>query len=242
MIASVTHSSPETNLKRPCWFYNLKGCYSYQVIRNWQLQLRQERMNQQGEHLPDAVIMLEHLPVYTLGTGASEAFVKFDLNNPPCEVYRIERGGEVTYHGPGQLVFYPILNLKFHKKDLRWYLRSLEEVVIQTLKLYGLSAYRINGLTGVWLDEKKIAAIGISASKWITMHGVALNVVNDLSPFEQIVPCGIQDRAVGRLVDYVPGIDMEQLRTHLADYFASYFGLELQAYDHSQNAVLKQHR
>ncbi|KAK4522674.1 hypothetical protein GAYE_PCTG14G0564 [Galdieria yellowstonensis] len=213
--------------KRPCWFYNLSGYHSYQNIRNWQLQLRTERMEPNGEHLPDVLLVLEHQPVYTLGTGANEEFIKFDLKHPPCEVYRIERGGEITFHGPGQLIFYPILNLRYHKKDLRWYLRRLEQVVIEALKIYGLEAHRVEGLTGVWLDNKKIAAIGIAASKWITMHGVALNVINDLEPFRKIVPCGIRDREVGRLVDYVPGIDMQQLRIHLAECFADMFQLSL---------------
>ncbi|GJD08442.1 Octanoyltransferase [Galdieria sulphuraria] len=227
----MSSETKPTFYKRPCWFYNLSGYYSYQTIRNWQLQLRQERMEPSGENLPDVLLMLEHQPVYTLGTAANEEFIKFDVKHPPCELYRIERGGEITFHGPGQLIFYPILNLRFHKKDLRWYLRRLEQVVIETLKTYGLEAYRVEGLTGVWLDEKKIAAIGIAASKWVTMHGVALNVTNDLEPFRKIVPCGIHDREVGRLVDYVPNIDMQHLRTLLAECFADMFQLSLVPYE-----------
>lgn len=177
--SATRETKPCPDRRRPCWFYNLPGYHSYQTIRNWQLQLRKERMEPCGENLPDVLLMLEHQPVYTLGTAAKEEFIKFDIKHPPCEIYRIERGGEITFHGPGQLIFYPILNLRFHKRDLRWYLRSLEQVVVDTLKWYGLDAYRVEGLTGVWLDEKKIAAIGIAASKWVTMHGVALNVMNE---------------------------------------------------------------
>jgi len=115
------------------------------------------------------------------------------VDDPPCDVFRTERGGEVTYHGPGQLVAYPILNLVHHKKDLRWYLQSLEDVVINTCATFGVVAERREGLTGVWASGAKIAAIGIAASRWITLHGFALNVCTDLSAFEKIVPCGLTD-------------------------------------------------
>jgi len=132
------------------------------------------------------------------GTGSTEGHLKFDINHAKLPVYRTERGGEVTHHGPGQLVMYPILNLRNHKQDLHWYLRMLEEVVILALdRVSGLRGYRVEGLTGVWVDGCKVAAIGVRASRWITYHGLALNVVNDLAPFQDIVPCGISDRPVG---------------------------------------------
>ncbi|KAL9239455.1 hypothetical protein vseg_013775 [Gypsophila vaccaria] len=149
---------------------------------------------------PDTLIVLQHLPVYTLGTGSSEKFLNFDVNNPPYDVFRTERGGEVTYHGPGQLVMYPIINLRNHKKDLHWYLRTLEEVLIRVLSsAFSIKASRIEGLTGVWVGNRKLAAIGVRVSQWIAYHGLALNVSTDLTPFSQIVPCGIQDREVGSI-------------------------------------------
>lgn len=145
-----------------------------------------------------AAILLQHPSVYTLGAGATEEHLRFPTNNPPHPLYRTERGGEVTYHGPGQLVLYPIINLKNFKTDLHWYLRSLEEVVMHTLSAVSdLQGERISGLTGVWVDGKKVAAVGVRANRWVTYHGLALNVVTELSPFSHIVPCGISDRAVG---------------------------------------------
>ncbi|GFP94669.1 putative lipoyltransferase-like protein chloroplastic [Phtheirospermum japonicum] len=118
----------------------------------------------------------------------------------PFDLYRTERGGEVTYHGPGQLVMYPIINLRRYKMDLHWYLRALEEVVIRALSsAFAIEASRVEGLTGVWVGNKKLAAIGIKVSQWISYHGLALNVTTDITPFQRIVPCGIQDRQVGTI-------------------------------------------
>lgn len=146
----------------------------------------------------DTVFLLQHPPVYTLGAGSSEEHVKFDLQQPPHPLYRTERGGEVTYHGPGQLVMYPILNLHRHTRDLHWYLRSLEEVVIRALdNTSGLQGGRVPGMTGVWVDGHKLTAIGVRARKWVTYHGLALNVSADLGPFSMITPCGISEKPVG---------------------------------------------
>ncbi|MCO5581224.1 hypothetical protein L7F22_035102 [Adiantum nelumboides] len=142
------------------------------------------------------------MPVYTLGTRSSEEYLLFDKDKPPCDLYRTERGGEVTYHGPGQLVIYPILNLRHFQMDLHWYLRSLEEVVIRALwSAYGIEAARIKGLTGVWVGTEKVAAIGVRVSRWVTYHGLALNVTTDLLPFKKIVPCGIRDYSVGSVAE-----------------------------------------
>lgn len=159
----------------------------------------EEKIAMLGRHedAGDTLIILQHPPVYTLGTRSTEANLKFDANDPPFELHRTERGGEVTYHGPGQLVMYPILNLRHHKMDLHWYLRTLEEVVIGALyKACGIRAHRIDGLTGVWVDNQKVAAIGVRVSRWITYHGLALNVTTDLVPFSNIIPCGISDYSV----------------------------------------------
>ncbi|KAL2623683.1 hypothetical protein R1flu_003888 [Riccia fluitans] len=153
-----------------------------------------------GEEPPNSVLLLQHPPVYTMGTRSSDEYLRFDKNHPPIELHKTERGGEVTYHGPGQLVMYPILNLRHQKPDLHWYLRTLEEVVIRALwSSCRLRASRIDGLTGVWVDDEKVAAIGVRVSRWITYHGLALNVNTDLAPFGNIVPCGISDRRVGSI-------------------------------------------
>ncbi|WP_013321893.1 lipoyl(octanoyl) transferase LipB [Gloeothece verrucosa] len=209
---------------RKCLLKNL-GLVSYPVAWTIQQALVQERL--QNPNLEDILLLLEHPPVYTLGTGANLKFLKFNPDDSPIEVHRIERGGEVTYHCPGQLVGYPILNLRFYKQDLHWYLRQLEEVIIELLKMYGLNGERLEGLTGVWLKGYKVAAIGIKVSRWITMHGFALNVCPDLSGFECIVPCGIEDRPVGSLADFIEKISLEQVRQDLKKAFSQVFEVEL---------------
>eukprot|EP00252_Welwitschia_mirabilis_P019872 TRINITY_DN4712_c0_g1_i2.p1 TRINITY_DN4712_c0_g1~~TRINITY_DN4712_c0_g1_i2.p1 ORF type:complete len:300 (-),score=42.04 TRINITY_DN4712_c0_g1_i2:221-1120(-) len=150
----------------------------------------------------DSLVILQHPPVYTLGTRSSERFLHFNVDESPIDIFRTERGGEVTYHGPGQLVMYPIMNLRHHKMDLHWYLRALEDVVIHALSsTFSLKASRIEGLTGVWVGNQKIAAIGIRVSRWISYHGLALNVTTDLTPFNNIVPCGISDHEVGNIYE-----------------------------------------
>lgn len=181
--------------------------------------------------LPDMLLLLEHPPVYTLGTGSDIKFIKFNLDKTDKEVYRIERGGEVTYHCPGQLVGYPILNLRYYQQDLHWYLRQLEEVILQTIAIYGLSGARIAGLTGVWVEGYKIAAIGIKVSRWITYHGFALNVCPDLSGFAEIIPCGITNKPVGSLQQFLPNISLMQVQQDLSRVFASVFGVELFSLD-----------
>ena len=181
--------------------------------------------------LPDILLLLEHPPVYTLGTGSDIKFIKFNLDKNDKEVYRIERGGEVTYHCPGQLVGYPILNLRYYQQDLHWYLRQLEEVILQTIAIYGLSGERIAGLTGVWVEGYKIAAIGIKVSRWITYHGFAINVCPDLSGFTEIIPCGIANKPVGSLQQFLPNISLMQVQQDLSRVFTSVFGVELFSLD-----------
>ena len=182
-------------------------------------------------NLPDVLLLLEHPPVYTLGTGSDIKFIKFNLDKTDKEVYRIERGGEVTHHCPGQLVGYPILNLRYYQQDLHWYLRQLEEVILQTIAIYGLSGERIAGLTGVWVEGYKIAAIGIKVSRWITYHGFAVNVCPDLSGFAEIIPCGIANKPVGSLQQFLPNISLMQVQQDLSRVFASVFGVELFSLD-----------
>jgi lipoyl(octanoyl) transferase len=209
---------------RECLLYNCE-IIDYQEAWIWQRSLQQDRMADLD--LADALIILEHPPVYTLGTGSSLEFLKFDHEQTEYELYRVERGGEVTYHCPGQIIAYPILNLSYYQQDLHWYLRQLEEVVIRVLALSNLTGERIDGLTGVWLEGRKVAAIGIKVSKWITMHGFALNVCPDLSGFDKIVPCGIVDRSVGSMAEFIPDINPDLVRQQIVEVFSEVFEVEM---------------
>jgi len=191
----------------------------------WQQQLQARLLA--NPLAPDTVLLLEHEPCYTLGRGASEAFLRFDPGQPPAPLFRIDRGGEVTHHAPGQLVLYPVLNLQRHGADLHLYLRQLEAVVIDLLAELGLEGQRQEGLTGVWLEGRKLAAIGVGARRWISQHGLALNVDCDLGGFGPIVPCGLADRPVGRLTQWLPGLTSAELAPRLLLAFANRFGLRL---------------
>ncbi|BAQ59621.1 octanoate-[acyl-carrier-protein]-protein-N-octanoyltransferase [Geminocystis sp. NIES-3708] len=197
------------------------GFIPYKLAWEYQQKLVKERL--ENFELPDKLLLVEHPSVYTLGTGSTLENLKFDLNKFSGELYRTERGGEVTFHCQGQIVVYPILNLHYYQKDLHWYLRQLEEVIIQLLAKYNLKSQRINGLTGVWINEAKIAAIGIKVKRWITMHGFALNVCCDLSGFGKIIPCGIKNKLVTRLSDYYPNICILEVKKQLVKTFAEVF-------------------
>jgi lipoate-protein ligase B len=153
------------------------------------------RLRMSGELAQDLLLLVEHEPVVTLGRGTRVSSLPLDpaeLRRRGLDVAEVERGGDVTYHGPGQLVGYPILQLQEHRTDLHWYLRQLEATLIGALAGLGLLAERRAGLTGVWTGDRKIASIGIHVKQWVTFHGFALNVDTDLRPFELIVPCGIE--------------------------------------------------
>lgn len=141
--------------------------------------------------IPDTLLLLEHEPVYTIGRSRDRSSLGTDPAALPHPLFEITRGGLATYHGPGQLVGYPIINLRGYKPDLHAYLRALEDSLITLCAAFGLAATRRDRLTGVWIDVRKIASIGVGVRRWITLHGFALNVSNDLGPFQAIVPCGI---------------------------------------------------
>jgi len=182
---------------------------------------------------PNYLLFCQHPHVYTLGkSGKSEHLLLSteDLSAKQAKYYRINRGGDITYHGPGQLVGYPILDLDNFFTDIHLYMRTLEEAIIRTLADYQIDAGRIKGLTGVWLDHeaqlnpRKICALGVKASRWVTMHGFALNVNTNLSYFGNIVPCGIDDKAVTSMAAELGAeVDMNDLskvlKAHLADLF-----------------------
>lgn len=206
-----------------CLLYN-QGLMPYSEAHLWQRSLLNERRS--NPNLDDVLILLEHPPVYTWGQGSNPEFLK-GIDKSIYDVHQIERGGEVTYHCPGQLVGYPILNLQHYCKDLHWYLRQLESVLIRVLAIYGLSGDRQTGFTGVWLEGQKVAAIGIKVSRWITMHGFALNVCPDMTGFSRIIPCGIADKPVGSLAQWIPDITCTEVRSHVANCFSEVFGVEL---------------
>jgi lipoyl(octanoyl) transferase len=210
-------------MPRRCLLNNL-GLVPYTLAWEQQRSLVAQRIADPS--LDDVLLLLEHPPVYSLGQGASLDFLKFDPAEVNWEVHRVERGGEVTYHCPGQIVGYPILNLRYYQQDLHWYLRQLEEVLIRVLGVYGLKGERISGLTGVWLEGCKVAAIGIKVTRWITMHGFALNVCPDLSGFERIIPCGIVDKSVGSLAQFIPGITVVEVLPLVVRKFAEVFEVE----------------
>lgn len=178
----------------------------------------------------NALFLLEHPAVITIGrSGHAENILlsREELAARGIELHEVDRGGDVTYHGPGQLVAYPVLNLKLWKQSLRWYITSLEEIVIRTIASYGIKGEIMEGFTGVWVGGAKVAAIGIGVHAWVTFHGLALNVDPALSHFRLIVPCGIADKPVTsmrQLLGYAPPMTevMDRLETEFLNYFANF--------------------
>jgi lipoyl(octanoyl) transferase len=187
---------------------------------------------------PNYLIFLEHPHVYTLGKSGSEENLLLDengLKEKQATYYKINRGGDITYHGPGQIVGYPIIDLDNFFTDIHKYLRLLEEAVILTLKDYGIESGRIKGLTGVWIDyeegaknPRKICALGVKSSRWVTMHGFAFNVNTNLDYFKNIIPCGIDDKAVTSMEAELGEIqDMQEVSNKLKGYIAELFEMKL---------------
>ncbi len=193
----------------------------------WDLQYRLHTLRREGK-LEDTLLLLEHPHTYTLGKTADRAnLIGSDqyLEANGIKVFEIDRGGDITYHGPGQLVGYPIIDLQKWKPDSHLYLRTLEEMMIDVLSDYGIIAGRKEGFTGVWISEEKIAAIGIKISRWITMHGFAFNINTDLNLFSGIIPCGIKDKEVTSLSKILGReIDMNEIKSKIKNRFAFHFG------------------
>lgn len=192
----------------------------------WQRAL-QARLLADGR-APEALLLLQHEPCYTLGRGASLEHLHFDPADPPLPLHRIDRGGEVTHHAPGQLVLYPVLDLRRRGADLHLYLRSLEQLVLDLLAELGLEGERVSGRTGVWLEGRKLAAIGVGARRWISQHGLALNVEMPLDGFAAITPCGLSGLPVGRLLDWRADVSAAALAPRLLWHAARVLELELQ--------------
>lgn len=198
---------------------------------------RANRNQQQQTQTENYLLWVEHTPVITLGKSGKSEHLLLDenqLKKKGIEYYPTNRGGDITFHGPGQLVGYPILDLDNFFTDIHKYLRFLEEAIILTLEEYGLKGARSDGETGVWLDvgtpfARKICAMGVKASRWVTMHGFALNINTDLSYFEYIVPCGIQGKAVTSVEKELGrNVPFEEVKTKLKVHFADLFEAEIQ--------------
>ena len=207
-------------------FISYSGLVPYQEALDLQYEMQKQR---QLENISDTVLILEHPPTITLGRRTNVSDLPTDrqeLTRLGIEVVEIDRGGEITAHGPGQLVAYPILDLRLHGQDLHRYLRELESVIIDTLGNFGISGGRKEGLTGVWVGDRKIAVIGIKVSKWVSMHGIALNVSNDLATFRRdFIPCGITEFDVTSIAELTPtsALTRQDIEPHFVDAFGRVF-------------------
>ena len=199
------------------------GQRPYQEVWAYQKEIQAKRIA--GE-IADTFLMVEHEPVYTLGKNANENHL-LQSRNQSVDVFNIERGGDITFHGPGQSVGYPILDLSNYKKSISWYMRILEQIIIDTVSEFGIEAKRIEGLTGVWVGDEKIAALGVRIRRWVTMHGFAMNVNTNLAFYDGIIPCGIFDHGVTSMENLIGySINMEDVKKELIRYFNFYFSLE----------------
>jgi len=200
------------------------GLSPYQQTWDLQKTLQSRRIKNEIE---DTVLLVEHEPVYTFGKNADDNHL---LQNYPddVQVFHIERGGDITFHGPGQLVGYPIIDLHNYKMSISWFMRSLEDVIINTLMHYDIAANRKEGLTGVWVKDEKIAALGVRISRWVTMHGFALNVNTQLHYYDSIIPCGIFEYGVTSMEKVLrKEIDMDEVKHVLIQQFENVFNSHL---------------
>ena len=196
------------------------GRKSYKDVWNLQKKMQLKRLN--GD-MGDVLILVEHDPVYTLGKNANPDHL-LQSRDRSIDVFNVERGGDITFHGPGQLVGYPILDLSNYKKSVSWYMRSLEQLTIDVLYEFKISAKRVEGLTGVWVGDEKIAAQGVRLTKWITMHGFSININNDLSFYDGIIPCGIFNRGVTSMKEILKRTQkMEKVKSLVIDKFNQIF-------------------
>ncbi len=197
------------------------GLCDYQKAWDWQRQLHAAR---RANDIPDTLLLLQHPSVYTFGKNANKENL---IDSKDALVIQSDRGGDITWHGPGQLVGYPIINLKEHKTSASWYMRNLEEVIIRCLKDYDISASRIEKLTGVWIGNEKIAAMGVRLSRWITMHGFALNIAPDLSYFNGMIPCGIKDKGVTSIKKQLgKEPDFDEVQNCIIEHFKTIFNFD----------------
>lgn len=212
-----------TTQHKPLSFIDLQR-QSYNPVWDFQRRLQQQRIA--GE-IPDTLVFVEHNPVYTIGKNGTDLHVIASenfLQERGIEVVQVDRGGDVTYHGPGQLVGYPIFDLHQHKKSVSFYMRQLEEVFIDALTHWDLKGDRVEGYTGVWIGDEKITALGVRISRWVTMHGFAFNVNTRLDDFGGIIPCGIFHRGVTSLEKQLGhAVDMQAVKTVVLKSFIKVF-------------------
>ena len=196
------------------------GKKPFKEVWNYQKKMQLKRMNRD---IDDVLILVEHDPVYTLGKNANPDHL-LQSRDRSIDVFNIERGGDITFHGPGQLVGYPILDLSNYKKSVSWYMRSLEQLTIDVLNEFKISANRVEGLTGVWVGDEKIAAQGVRLTKWITIHGFSINVNTDLSFYDGIIPCGIFNHGVTSMEEILNRTQkMEKVKSLVIDKFNQIF-------------------
>ena len=228
---------------KECWNYqeylfqeNISQKIKQRTISGY-INNRQSQKKYQDVQTTNYLLFCEHPHVYTLGKNGNEKNLllnKFQLENKNATYYKINRGGDITYHGPGQIVGYPILDLDNFFTDIRKYLHSLEEIIILTLNDYGIESGRIAGLTGVWADwknpnkAKKICALGVRTSRWVTMHGFAFNINSDLSYFDNIIPCGISDKELTSMEkELKKKMKMKEVKEKVKKYFTKIFECEM---------------
>jgi len=229
-------NQPEVELE-DLGLIDFKECWDYQTKlfdASVQLKIKNRKFPKDRESTKNHLIFCEHPHVYTLGKSGDLKNLLIDgpkRKEKNISFYKINRGGDITYHGPGQLVVYPILDLDYFFSDIHKYLRLLEESVILTLKDYGLTGQRLDGFTGVWVDAdkenpRKICAIGVKCSRWVTMHGIGFNINSNLDYFKHIVPCGIEDKTVTSLQKETnQEIDMEELKLRFKKNFKILFDI-----------------
>ena len=202
--------------------YNIIDLGISEFKDTWNLQKELQEKRILGE-IEDQLILVEHPAVYTLGKNASKEHIL--KRKEGVSVIQTDRGGNITFHGPGQLVGYPILDLNFYKRSITWYMRELEQLMIDVLKEYGIEGSTKKGLTGTWVNDHKIAALGVRISRWVTMHGFSLNINPDLNYYQDIIPCGIQGYGVTSMAmimgEEVPSMD--EVKIKMVDYFKNRF-------------------
>jgi lipoyl(octanoyl) transferase len=228
------------NVAKTCWLVDL-GQIAYAPAYELQRQLVATR---KARAIPDVLLLCEHPHVITLGRNGTRDNLRAPealLAHKNVEFHSSDRGGDITYHGPGQIVGYPILDLADHRRDIGWYVAQLEEVMLRATADFGLAAKRIPGCHGVWLDgprgEEKLGALGVHLSRWVTSHGFAYNVSTDLAYFDLIVPCGIRGKGVTSLERTLGrSVDFKEARDKVVAHFAEVFGVEIKAVSHEEVA------
>ena len=202
--------------------YNIIDLGTSEFKDTWNLQKELQEKRILGE-IEDQLILVEHPAVYTLGKNASREHIL--KKREGVSVIQTDRGGNITFHGPGQLVGYPIVDLSFYKRSITWYMRELEQLMIDVLKEYGIEGSTKKGLTGTWVKNRKIAALGVRISRWVTMHGFSLNINPDLNYYQDIVPCGIEGYGVTSMAMIMgeEAPSMAEVKIKTVDYFKNRF-------------------